>query len=109
MTLLNDLLNAVRKKCIRCSAGSRKEVHLCPCDTSCPLWPYRSGRRPRKSDPKGYVEFKPRKKGTVWAIRNTDWAKVIYVFKDGESYVVHKERFRDLELAKGYARKKVGA
>jgi hypothetical protein len=36
---------AIRKKCIDCSGGSRKEVRLCPV-VACPLWPYRFGKRP---------------------------------------------------------------
>lgn len=38
-------LKAIRHKCLDCSAGSPKEAKLCSV-TSCPLWPFRFGRRP---------------------------------------------------------------
>lgn len=39
-------LKAIRAKCLDCSAGSAKEVRLCPVK-SCPLWEYRFGKRPQ--------------------------------------------------------------
>lgn len=36
----------LRRKCLDCSAGSRKEVRLCPVE-ACTLWPYRLGKRPQ--------------------------------------------------------------
>jgi hypothetical protein len=41
-------LKAIRAKCIDCSAGYLGEVRLCPV-TTCPIWPYRMGRRPNLS------------------------------------------------------------
>ena len=38
-------LKAIRAKCLDCSAGSDKEVRECRA-TSCPLHPYRMGKRP---------------------------------------------------------------
>lgn len=40
-------LKAIRENCLQC-VGSANEVNLCPCEHSCPLWPYRSGHSPRK-------------------------------------------------------------
>ena len=39
-------MRAVRAKCLDCSGRSSKEVSLCTVKT-CPLWPFRLGRRPR--------------------------------------------------------------
>lgn len=43
-------LQAIRKTCLDCSAGSAKCVKWCPCDgihsTRCDLWPWRFGIRP---------------------------------------------------------------
>ena len=39
-------MRAIRAKCIDCSGGNRSEVTHCTVKT-CPLWPYRLGRRPR--------------------------------------------------------------
>lgn len=38
-------IKAIRKYCLGCSAGSTKEVRLCPC-IKCFLYPYRMGIRP---------------------------------------------------------------
>lgn len=38
-------LRAIRKKCLDCSGGSRKEVRECPC-RDCPLYLYRLGHNP---------------------------------------------------------------
>lgn len=38
------VLKAIRLKCLECSCGSRLEVSNC-LFTSCPLWPYRMGRK----------------------------------------------------------------
>ena len=40
-------IKAIRAKCLDCSCGEKKEVRLCPIE-SCPLWPYRMGKRPTK-------------------------------------------------------------
>ena len=40
-------MKAMRLKCLECSGGSQKEVRLCPV-TSCSLYPYRMGHRPKK-------------------------------------------------------------
>ena len=41
-------IKAIRKKCLDCTNGSRKEVRLCTI-IECPLYPYRFGRRPTSS------------------------------------------------------------
>lgn len=40
-------LNAIRAKCLDCSAGSASEVKTCPI-TTCPLYPYRLGKNPNR-------------------------------------------------------------
>jgi hypothetical protein len=45
---------AIRKKCLDCSAGSFKEVRLCPVK-DCPLWTFRFGIRPETAKNKGYT------------------------------------------------------
>lgn len=42
----NTPLRAIRAKCIDCSGGSVKEVRLCTLE-NCPLFPYRSGHKPK--------------------------------------------------------------
>lgn len=37
---------AIRKYCLDCSGGSRKEVAICRIP-ECPLWEYRFGKRPQ--------------------------------------------------------------
>lgn len=100
-------LKAIRKKCVDCCANQRKEVKLCPHKT-CPLWHYRFGKKPKVFE-EVFFEFKPRKKGAVWAIRNEKRTRTVYVFKKNQSYVVGRKQFSDLELAKDYAREKIGA
>lgn len=47
-------VEAIRKKCLDCCCGSKKEVRLCPsCD--CYLYPYRFGEDPRRKKRK-YTE-----------------------------------------------------
>ena len=43
-------MQAIRKKCLDCCCGSFQEVKLCPIRT-CPLYPYRFGRRPKPDKP----------------------------------------------------------
>ncbi len=38
-------MNAIKAKCLDCSADDRNEVKLCNVD-NCPLWPYRLGKDP---------------------------------------------------------------
>lgn len=38
-------MKSIRKKCIDCCCGQLGEVRLCPAHT-CPLYPYRLGKRP---------------------------------------------------------------
>ena len=40
-------MRAIRAKCLDCSGGSFLEVTNCPVST-CPLYPYKSGHKPRK-------------------------------------------------------------
>lgn len=42
-------LKEIRSRCLDCSAGSVKEVRDCKI-TDCPLYPFRLGVKPRKSD-----------------------------------------------------------
>lgn len=42
-------IKAIRAKCLDCSGGQYKEVRLCPV-TSCALWPYRKGKRPKETE-----------------------------------------------------------
>lgn len=42
-------MKAIRAKCLDCSCGSSNEVKKCPI-TKCPLYPYRTGHRPKCSD-----------------------------------------------------------
>ncbi len=42
-------LKAIRAKCLDCSCHQTKEVRLCTHET-CPLWPYRMGKRPKGQD-----------------------------------------------------------
>ena len=45
--LYDTPIKAMRKNCLDCCCGSRKEVRLCP-SVNCALWPYRFGKRPTK-------------------------------------------------------------
>jgi len=100
-------LKAIRTKCLDCCNNSRKEVKLCPCD-DCALWPFRFGTQPKKPNESEYKEYTPKKKeGAVWAIRTWDWKKVVYVFEQGENYVVEEETFTELEWAKQKAREEI--
>jgi hypothetical protein len=38
-------MQAIRRKCLDCSAGQPVEVRLCEA-IACPLWPFRAGRHP---------------------------------------------------------------
>ena len=42
-------LKSIRKRCLKCCAGSTKEVKICHLE-QCTLWDYRFGRRPAKSN-----------------------------------------------------------
>ena len=46
--LYDTPIKAMRKKCLDCCAGSRKEVRECPV-IDCALYPYRFGKRPTKA------------------------------------------------------------
>ena len=41
-------LKSIRKKCLDCTAGSRKEIRLCTV-VQCALYPYRFGKRPTQA------------------------------------------------------------
>lgn len=47
-------IKAIRAKCKDCSGGQLAEVRLCPV-TTCALWPYRMGKRPK---PETVEQFK---------------------------------------------------
>jgi hypothetical protein len=40
-------MKAIRAKCLDCTCQQPKEVRLCTV-ISCPLWPYRMGKRPKQ-------------------------------------------------------------
>lgn len=42
-------IKAIRLKCLDCCCDSAKEVKMCDTIT-CPLYPYRFGRRPKDDD-----------------------------------------------------------
>ena len=46
--LIHTPIKAMRKKCLDCTAGSLKEVRLCPV-VECDLYPYRFGKRPTQA------------------------------------------------------------
>jgi len=58
-------LKAIRKKCLDCSMGSKKEVRLCPM-TDCPLYPYRMGHNPNRKGigGKGNINFTSKQRKT---------------------------------------------
>lgn len=39
-------LKAIRAKCLDCCCGQANEVKLCPCEKTCPIWPFRLGKNP---------------------------------------------------------------
>ena len=41
-------VKSIREKCLDCTAGSRKEIRLCPV-IECALYPYRFGKRPTQA------------------------------------------------------------
>ena len=41
-------VKAIREKCKDCSCNQLREIRECPI-TTCDLWPYRMGKRPKKS------------------------------------------------------------
>ena len=45
----NKLLKKIRKHCLNCCGGNRKEVELCP-DTECELHKYRMGQVKEEKD-----------------------------------------------------------
>lgn len=44
---IDSPLHAIRKKCLDCSMGNKKEVRFCVI-TTCPLYPYRLGHNPNR-------------------------------------------------------------
>ena len=46
--LYDTPIKAIRKKCLDCCCGSRKEIRECPV-VECVLYPYRFGRRPSQA------------------------------------------------------------
>lgn len=45
-------VKVIREKCLDCCCGSMKQVELCPCESNCPLWPFRFGKNPFRKKPK---------------------------------------------------------
>ena len=54
-------IKSIRQKCLDCSCWQPQEVRLCE-HTECALYPYRMGRRPRKSPPSTLEAVKPQKR-----------------------------------------------
>lgn len=53
-----DYLKAIRRKCLDCCAGQKKEVEKCPaCD--CPLYPYRQGEMQNSLLAAGRIRRRP--------------------------------------------------
>lgn len=50
----NSAFKSIRKKCLDCCADSPKSVRECHV-YSCPLWPYRFGKKPRTVGKKLYA------------------------------------------------------
>lgn len=50
-------IQSIRQKCINCCCHQLLEVRLCSA-ASCPLWPYRMGKRPQK---KPFSEYQIKK------------------------------------------------
>lgn len=46
--LIKTPIKTIRKKCLDCSEGQYKQVRFCTV-LSCPLYPYRMGKRPTQS------------------------------------------------------------
>ncbi len=42
-------MKAIRAKCMDCTCHQPKEIRVCRI-TSCALWPYRMGKRPKQGD-----------------------------------------------------------
>ena len=45
----NTPMRAIRAKCLDCVCGQLLEINKCHI-TGCPLWKYRTGHRPKKTD-----------------------------------------------------------
>jgi hypothetical protein len=56
MTTKNELLKQIRRKCLDCCCGQRKEVRLCA-SANCPLWSLRFGRDPKPARSDGAKNF----------------------------------------------------
>lgn len=50
-------IRAIRKKCLDCCCGSPAEVRLCEIK-DCPLYPYKSGHKPKKGTEEYNMIFK---------------------------------------------------
>lgn len=53
-------VKVIREKCLDCCCGSMKQVELCPCESSCPLRPFRFGKNPFRKKVKRTEEQKAR-------------------------------------------------
>lgn len=49
-------IKAIRAKCLDCCGGSKKEVQNCKAVDSCPIFPYRAGKRPDNRKGQGNEE-----------------------------------------------------
>lgn len=49
-------IKSIRAKCLDCCGGSSKEVRNCTAGESCPLFPYRLGKRPASRKDQGDTE-----------------------------------------------------
>ena len=48
ISFYNTPIKSIRQNCLDCTAGSRKEIRLCPV-ILCALYPYRFGKRPTQT------------------------------------------------------------
>ena len=46
---IRNPVKAIRQNCLDCVCGSAQEVKLCPC-TNCPLYPFRFGSNPYRTE-----------------------------------------------------------
>jgi len=75
-------LTAKRQHCLWCCCGSALEVNLCPAK-SCPLWPYRFGKKPTADmlAEVGDIKIYPLEDAVTWAEFHKDGGTVLKAIK----------------------------